>query len=108
MLRDYGTWPLENILAPAIGYARHGHPLLERASATIATVADLMREHWPTSAALWLPGGDVPEPGLMFSNIALAETYERVLKEAGGQGARDAAIDRARAVWAQGMARQSG
>jgi len=103
MLRDYGTLPLADILAPAIGYARHGHPLLERASATISTVADLMREHWPTSAALWLPGGDVPEPGVMFRNIALAKTYERVLKEAGGQGAREAAIDRARAVWAQGF-----
>ncbi len=46
---------LREVLAPAIGYAQNGHPLLERANATIATVAALFREHWPTSAAVYLP-----------------------------------------------------
>jgi hypothetical protein len=41
LLRDYGTMSLEEVLAPAIFYAADGHPLLERASATIATVRDL-------------------------------------------------------------------
>ena len=40
LLRDYGTMRLADVLAPAIGYARNGHPLVERASATIATVRD--------------------------------------------------------------------
>ena len=44
LLRDYGTMPLAEVLAPAIGYAQHGHPLLERANATIATVAEMFRE----------------------------------------------------------------
>ena len=39
LLRDYGTMPLADVLAPAIGYAQNGHPLLERTNATIATVA---------------------------------------------------------------------
>ncbi len=39
LLRDYGTLRLRDVLAPAIGYALNGHPLVERASATIATVA---------------------------------------------------------------------
>ena len=43
---------------------------------------DLFREHWPTSAALYLPGGEVPEPGALFRNPALADTYERLLREA--------------------------
>ena len=42
---------------------RNGHPLVERACATIATVEELFREHWPTSAAVYLPGGKVPAPG---------------------------------------------
>ena len=42
LLRDYGTMPLADVLAPAIGYAQNGHPLLERANATIATVAALV------------------------------------------------------------------
>src|ERR1700682_6421573 len=66
LLRDHGTMRLSDVLAPAIGYARAGHPLLERASATIATVATLFRDHWPTSAAIYLPGGKVPATGAMF------------------------------------------
>src|SRR5215211_6616944 len=54
LLRDYGTLHLEAVLAPAISYAEHGHPLVERASATIAAVEELFRKHWPTSAAIYL------------------------------------------------------
>ena len=60
LLRDYGTLSLREVLAPALGYAQHGYPLVERASATIATVAELFRRHWPTSAAVYLPNGNVP------------------------------------------------
>jgi gamma-glutamyltranspeptidase / glutathione hydrolase len=52
LLRDYGTLRLEEVLAAAIGYARDGHPLLERASATIVTVKDQFLDNWPTSAAV--------------------------------------------------------
>ena len=38
LLRDYGTMRLADVLTPAIGYARNGYPLVERASATIAMV----------------------------------------------------------------------
>src|SRR5258708_23850525 len=38
MLRDYGTMSLADVLEPALSYATHGHPLVERASATIASV----------------------------------------------------------------------
>lgn len=102
LLRDYGTLRLADVLAPAIYYAGQGHPLVERASATIATVAPLFREHWPTSAALYLPHGEVPKPGTLFANPALAETYARVLREAAG-GDREAEIERARRVWSQGF-----
>ena len=86
LLRDYGTMRLADVLAPAIYYARDGHPLVERASATIATVAQLFREHWPTSAAVYLPGGKVPATGTLFTNPTLAETYARVLREAESAG----------------------
>jgi gamma-glutamyltranspeptidase/glutathione hydrolase len=104
LLRDYGTLPLADVLAPAIGYARNGHPLLERANATIATVADLFRDHWPTSAAIYLPNGDVPATGTIFANPILAETYGRVLKEAESAGSdRVKQIERAREIWSQGF-----
>ena len=52
LLRDYGTMKVADVLAPAVGYAEHGYPLLERTNATIATVADMFRRYWPTSAAV--------------------------------------------------------
>jgi len=104
LLRDYGTLPLAEVLAPAIGYAQNGHPLLERAHATIATVAELFREHWPTSAAVYLPDGAPPPAGTLFTNKQLAATYLRILREAeSGGGDRVAQIERARKTWSHGF-----
>ena len=103
LLRDYGTMRLADVLAPAIFYAREGHPLVERANATIATVENLFREHWPTSAAVYLPDGEVPPTGTLFTNPTLADTYARVLRDAEGAGSRDAEIERARIIWSQGF-----
>jgi gamma-glutamyltranspeptidase/glutathione hydrolase len=104
LLRDYGSMRLADMLTPAIGYAENGYPLLERASATIGMVEQLFREHWTTSAEVYLPGGTVPEPGSLFTNKTLAATYARVLKEAESAGRdRVAQIERARKVWSQGF-----
>ena len=104
LLRDYGTMRPADVLAPAISYASDGHPLVERACATIEMVAQLFREHWPTSAAVYLPGGNVPKPGDLFTNRVLAETYTRVLREAESAGAdRVRQIERARKAWSQGF-----
>jgi gamma-glutamyltranspeptidase/glutathione hydrolase len=103
LLRDYGTMRLADVLAPAISYARDGYPLVERVNATIATVEKLFREYWPTSAAVYLPGGKVPETGTLFTNPAIADTYTRVLREAAGPGGREQEIERARKVWSQGF-----
>ncbi len=102
LLRDHGTLRLADVLEPAIFYARHGHPLVERASATIATVRDLFVDHWPTSAAVFLTGGQAPAPGTMFANPGLANTYARIVEESRG-GSREAEIERARKVWSQGF-----
>jgi gamma-glutamyltranspeptidase/glutathione hydrolase len=103
LLRDYGTMRLADVLAPAIFYAGEGYPLVERANATIATVEKLFREHWPTSAAVYLRDGKVPATGTLFTNPAIAETYKRVLREAAGSGNREQEIERARKVWSQGF-----
>src|SRR6201982_3353441 len=46
LLRDYGTMSVAEVLSSAMGYAQNGHPLVERANATIAIVPALFREHW--------------------------------------------------------------
>src|SRR5246500_221845 len=104
LLRDYGTMKLRDVLEPAISYARDGHPLVERASATIQTVEQLFRKYWPTSAAVYLPNGEVPRPGTIFTNKKLSETYARILKEAESAGSdRIAQIETARRAWSQGF-----
>jgi gamma-glutamyltranspeptidase/glutathione hydrolase len=104
LLRDYGTMRLADVLTPAISYAKNGHPLVERANATIATVQNLFREHWRTSAHVYLPNGKVPETGSLFTNKALSATYMRVLEEAKRAGAdRVKQIERARKLWSQGF-----
>ncbi|HTE92290.1 MAG TPA: gamma-glutamyltransferase family protein [Bradyrhizobium sp.] len=104
MLRDYGTMKLTDVLTPAISYAQNGHPLVERANATIRTVEKLFRDHWPTSAAIYLKGGKPAETGKLFTNPTMAATYTRVLKEAESVGGdRVAQIEKARKVWSQGF-----
>ena len=104
LLRDYGTMSLAEVLTPAISYAQNGHPLVERANATIKTVEKLFRDHWPTSAAIYLKDGKPAETGKLFTNPTLAATYTRVLKEAESAGAnRVAQIEKARKVWSQGF-----
>src|ERR1700732_1024623 len=104
LLRDYGTLRLRDVLEPAIAYARDGYPLVERASATMATVEQLFRKHWTTSAAVYLPNNEVPKPGTLFTNKTLAETYARILNEAESAGGdRVAQIERARQAWSHGF-----
>jgi gamma-glutamyltranspeptidase/glutathione hydrolase len=102
LLRDHGTKTLREVLGYAIGYARAGYPVVDRIGATVAAVADLFRDHWPTSAALWLHGGRPPT--VRHSNPVLADTWERLLTEAERAGAdRDAQIEAARAAWSTGF-----
>jgi gamma-glutamyltranspeptidase/glutathione hydrolase len=104
ILRDYGTLRLADVLAPAIGYAQSGHPLVERASATIAAVAELFRAHWTTSAAVYLSNGAVPPTGTLFTNTTLAATYRRILNDAERAGGdRILQIEHARKSWSQGF-----
>jgi gamma-glutamyltranspeptidase/glutathione hydrolase len=104
ILRDWGTLRLRDVLEPAIGYAESGYPLVERGASTIAAVAQLFREHWPTSAEVYLPNGEVPKPGALFANRRHAETWRRILKEAeAGGGGREAEIERARRAWSHGF-----
>src|SRR5271167_2137947 len=102
LLRDYGTMPLAEILGPAISYAENGYPMARRISETIGVVADMFRREWPSSAAVYLPGGMPPVPGRLFRNPALAAMYRRVLAEAGDR-TREHQIERARAAWYRGF-----
>ncbi|WP_427173744.1 gamma-glutamyltransferase family protein [Arthrobacter sp. 92] len=107
LLRDHGTWELDAVLEYAIGYARDGHPMLGRVGTTIAAVAELFREHWPSSAQLWMPGGRIPAEGEIIRNTAYARTLQRVVGAGGGASSREARIDAARHEWRTGFVAQA-
>jgi gamma-glutamyltranspeptidase/glutathione hydrolase len=101
LLRDHGTKTLRDVLGYAISYARGGFPMVERIGATVTAVAELFAEHWPTSAALWLPGGQPPQA--RHANPMLAKTWERLLAEAESATGRERQVDAARRAWSQGF-----
>ena len=104
MLRDFGTLRLRDVMGYAIGYAASGYPLLPAISWGIASVAELFRDHWPSSAEVYLPGGGVPAPGSRFANPALAATYQRILDEAEAASQdRDEQIEAARRAYYEGF-----
>jgi gamma-glutamyltranspeptidase / glutathione hydrolase len=104
MLRDHGTMTLAEVMAPAIGYARDGFPLVAGAVSTIAGVADLFRAEWQSSANVYLPQGGLPEVGALFANPRLADTYSRLLAEGSRAGAdRERQIEAARAAFYKGF-----
>ena len=104
LLREYGTMRLRDVLSYAIGYAESGYPLVRNISLAIAGVADLFREHWHSSAELYLPGGGVPAPGSRFANPVLAATFKRVLAEAEAASTdRDEQLEAARRAWYDGF-----
>ena len=103
LLQRYGRLPLRAVMQYAIGYARDGYPMTAGASAAIASAEQLFRQHWASSAEVYL-GGGVPAPGSRFANPALAATYQRILDEAEAAGAdRDKQIDAARRAYYQGF-----
>jgi gamma-glutamyltranspeptidase / glutathione hydrolase len=97
LLRDHGTWELADVLAPALGYAAGGFPLVPRVWEVLDRVGEHFHAHWPSSARTWLGAGRdthrLPE---------LAATWENLLAEAVG-ATREARIDAARAAWSRGF-----
>jgi len=98
LLREFGTWRLEDVLEFAIGYAEHGYPLHERIRATIELNQKLLCR-WPGSSDLYLPP---PEAGGLFRNPTLAATYRRIVEESRG-GSREEEIERGRRAFYEGF-----
>ncbi|WP_194926945.1 gamma-glutamyltransferase family protein, partial [Catenulispora pinisilvae] len=101
LLRDHGTMELADVLGYAIGYARDGYPVTPAISQCIADIEPMFREHWTTSADVYLPDGKVPAAGSVFGNPTLATTYQRLADSAGVT--REARIDAALNAWSQGF-----
>jgi gamma-glutamyltranspeptidase/glutathione hydrolase len=102
MLRDWGTMEFADIIGYAIGYARNGIHLVPRIPAAIESVRPLFEQEWHSSRDVFLPGGKAPAVGKLFARPALADTWERLVREATGS-TREARIDAARNAFYRGF-----
>ncbi len=104
LLRDHGTWTPRAVLEAAIGYAEDGFPVLPRVASSILAAREFFVSEWPSSAEVWLPGGEVPRPRARLRAPAIAAVYRRVLAEAEAAGGdREAQIEAARNAFYRGF-----
>lgn len=82
-LMHEGRLPLAEVAAPALRLAREGFPvhrgLVAQPRFGLRDLADKFRRHWPGSASLYLPEGEVPAEGALLRNPALADTLEQLV-----------------------------
>jgi len=91
LLDRWGTMSFAQVLAPAIEMAENGFPLSDRLASAIRSSKKLRK--YPTSVALYLPGGEAPQAGQVFRNRDLARTLRRMVeaeKETAAKGRREA------------------
>jgi len=88
----YGKLPMEQVLAPAIRYAREGHPVapviasyFERNLQSFERLQKTVPFDLANARATYFKDGRAPKPGEMFTNPDLANTLETIAK-----GGRDA------------------
>jgi gamma-glutamyltranspeptidase / glutathione hydrolase len=86
-LERFGSMSLADVLPPALDLARDGFPVhaglvgpSDYLAFSIWHCREVFREHWPTSARLYLLHGELPEVGTILRNPDLAWTFERLLQ----------------------------
>ena len=103
LLRDYGTMPLAEILAPAIGYAENGYPAVARIGETIVSrrraVPPRMAELRPRSIC---PTARRRRPGGCSATRRWQRPTAASLPKPAA-AARDGQIERARDAWYRGF-----
>jgi gamma-glutamyltranspeptidase/glutathione hydrolase len=80
----FGSMDMQDILAPAIAYAREGFPVTELIAYYLDRSAARFKDY-PGFAETWMPAGHTPRKGEMFRNPDLADTLEKIAK--GGKDA---------------------
>jgi gamma-glutamyltranspeptidase/glutathione hydrolase len=102
-LRRYGTMSFGEVAAAATRLARDGFPMYPLMAASLRRHAD-RHAGWPSSAAVYLPGGRPPEAGDIFRQTDLAASLQYMADEekaASGRG-RDAGLAAARDAFYRG------
>jgi gamma-glutamyltranspeptidase/glutathione hydrolase len=83
VLQERGRLPLQTVMAPAISYAVDGFAVSPYLHSCISLVTAELSQ-FPASAAVFLPGGDVPAVGDRIVRTDYARTLERIACEGPG------------------------
>lgn len=78
--KRFGSMDMDQILKPAISYAREGFPLTELIAYYWAGNARSLSPY-PNVKEVYMPGGKAPEKGEIFKNPYLANTLEKLAKD---------------------------
>ncbi len=78
LLDRWGTMSFAQVLQPAIELAENGYPLSESRARAIAGSEKLRK--YPTTARIYLPNGQAPQPGEIFRNPDLARTLRKLVE----------------------------
>ena len=84
LLEKYGTLKLADLMAPAIEYAEHGFPVMEKTSADWEPEVPKLKAT-EAAAATYLVDGHAPRAGAIFTQKNLARTFRTLAR-----GGRDA------------------
>jgi gamma-glutamyltranspeptidase/glutathione hydrolase len=82
LVSRHGRLTLDELAAPAIGYARHGYPVSPITAAAWRR-AEAALSHRPEFAAAFLPGGRAPRAGERFAIPDAAATLTRIAATGG-------------------------
>lgn len=81
--KRFGSKPMKEILAPAIGYAESGFPLTQLISMYLGAVNRFLRMGYPNIRETYIDqnGGKLPGEGEIYRNPFLAKTYKKLAEE---------------------------
>ena len=106
-LENFGTKSLAEVAGPALALCEDGFPMHPGLCGdddsidvpglglgSIRANAELYRTRWPSTARVYMPGGELPRSGDLIRNPALANLFRRLLEaEAGARkGGREAGL----------------
>ena len=103
-LREFGTMTLGEVLGPAIHLADEGFAVFPSYLDNLRRVHGRMRAEWPTSAQIFLPGGELPKVGDLLLQKDLARTLRRLVEaeQAASSAGRDAGLQAAHDLFYSG------
>jgi gamma-glutamyltranspeptidase / glutathione hydrolase len=79
LLEKHGTMKLADLMAPAIGYAENGFPVMEKIAADWAPEVPKLKLN-AAAASTYLVNGGAPQPGAIFVQKNLARTLRTLAK----------------------------